>query len=341
MFITLLFAAAFMLFIASRKIPRIQIEGIFLIFTGCLTFSWRTAFSYAIIRKVTGNTGPGFDKFNQHVVCIIFALILTAVFTAVLYVIAKLWSRELFIASEEGPKNEKRAKDLVITASIITCLTALWLASVSFMNFDGNTTYILELMNHAGRDFLFTKSYGHVGMSEQNYQILRIYSTVYVLLPFALAILNIILINRKNFKFKELAGKNESVSKNTFLNISQITSLTGIALFMTGAQTGYRQALESRRASYSAPHYFSMYFGSYYKPSGKFGNDIRVGFWMFTAALLALGIVMLITSLIKMAAQKKIKHYLFSFIFSAAMIISSCIFIVLLYQDWVIFHNIK
>ena len=116
MYITLLFVAAFLFFIADRKIRWSSLFGMFTVVLACLPLANDmiyitndTMFFYKGILKKLGFRAnlANLDRFR-----IIFAVLLSLVLILFLMVIAKLWSRELFTSLHDGQRYEKFADEV-------------------------------------------------------------------------------------------------------------------------------------------------------------------------------------------------------------------------------------
>ena len=337
MFVTLLYASAFMFFLAGRKVKHSSLAGIAVILLASLPFSWRALFDGYNILMFAGKFIPDINKYSRNLLCIVFALIVSLVFAAVLMVPANLWSRDLFCIPQDEIKSRKMAKGLFVAASVIPGIVAVWLSVFKFV-VDGSANtrgmpYYLILIDNIGIDFLFVRTewYEFYGRQREILGPLRVANTVYVVLLLVLSVLCIILISRKKVTYKEFTPS----ARGRFfaLPASAISiSLAGIILFLTIAQRGYLYwSSNFRYITTIAPTYYSYIYGPYNNVTGQFADTGRYAFCMFVLGLMAAGIIILLISMICMAVRKKIRQNLFSFIFAIVLIIlsSGCIYLML------------
>ena len=338
MFITLLYLAAFIYFIAGRKIRYSSLAGIGVILLASLVFSRRILYEGFRLSRFIEQHYPDIEKYSRNHVTIVFSVFISLILIAVLMIIGKLWSRDLFRPSCEGIRASKRAKKLFIAASVITGVVALQLSLFSCVLYISRQinfpTYVFILFDNIGVEFLFLRRSSNI-RSKELQDTLRIASTVYVVLLLAISILCIILINRKNVSYKMLPALKNSKepSDKAFLHglpLFAITfSLSGLLTFLTVAQTGYYYwARTYGRGITEMPVYYSIYFGSYNAREGQFQDRFQYIFALSLLFVLAVSACVLLISLIKMAVRKMIRQYLFSFIFSVLLFIVSpaCIY---------------
>ena len=69
--------------------------------------------------------------------------------------------------------------------------------------------------------------------------------------------------------------------------------------------------------------YYSIIFGSYNENTREFSSPGQYVFCMILLALLAVSVVLLLISVISMAVRKRAGQYLFSFVFSVVLILTS------------------
>lgn len=343
MFISLLYVSAFLFFLADRKIRHSSLAGIAVTLLASMVFSWRTLFGGYKILYFARQFLPDIDKYDKNLLCLIFAVFVALIFTLVLMALAKMWSRDLFRIPRDESKSKRTAKQLFMTASLIPGLVAVWLsvykAVLYAIDSKRGSPYILELFDNIGIHFLFIKPDWYDSQRAIR-DLIRAFNTIYVALLLALSVLCIILINKKKFKFKDLtSSQDERISVLPAAAIS--ISLAGIITFLTIAQRGYIYwSSHFRFITTYRPIYFSLIYGSYNEVTGQFADTGRFAFCMFVLGIMAAGILALLISMIYMAAGKKIRQKLFSFIFSIALIIisSGCIYLML--TEIVKFHSI-
>lgn len=331
MFITLLYVSAFLFFLADRKARHASLAGIAVVLLASMPFSWETLFGGYKILNFARKFIPDIDNYKRNTLCVIFALFVTVVFTAVLMALAKMWSRDLFRIPRDETKSRKTAKRLFTAASVIPGIVAVWLFSYKAVFFNTGKSrgipYFLLLFDNIGIDFFFIKPERY-GSQREIRELMRIANSVYVALLLALCIMCIILINRKSFRYKDLPSSVHGAV--SVLPASAITiSLGGISTFLTIAQRGHIYWLSNYRfLSTVAPVYYSCIYGSYDKAAGVFGDTVRFVFCMFVLGVMAAGIILLLISMIYMTARKKIRQNLFSYIFSIVLILisSGCIY---------------
>jgi hypothetical protein len=235
------------------------------------------------------------------------------------------------------------AKKLFVSASVIPGFVACMLYGYRYwMNITANVSWgvvLTRLFDNLGTYFLFLRPFYRI--SDKKIQLtLQIANTVYVGLLLAFCILCIVLVNRKRVSYKE--QPESAKGKGSALSVFAITvSLAGVITFMTNIQRGYYIWTGSYRRSTSlVPDYFSFIFGSYNKVTGKFLYTVQYDFCMFLRGLLIAGIALLVISIIWMAIRKKLRHNLFSVIFSIALILASYWGIQRMMNEIVRFHNI-
>ena len=331
MFITLLYVSAFLFFLADRRARHASLAGIAVTMLASFPFSWRTLFGGYKILNFARKFIPDIDNYKRNTLCVIFALFVTVIFTAVLMALAKMWSRDIFRIPRDETKSRKTAKGLFVAASVIPGIVAVWLFSYKAVFFNSDKSrgipYFLLLFDNIGIDFFFIKPERY-GSQREIRELMRTANSIYVALLLALCIMCIILISRKSFRYKELTS--EVYGSGSALTASAITvSLGGISTFLTIAQTGHIYwSSNYRLLSTMVPVYYSCIFGSYNASAGKFGDTARFAFCMFVLGVMAAGIIILLISMIYMTARKKIRQNLFSFIFSIALILisSGCIY---------------
>ncbi|MCR4557442.1 MAG: hypothetical protein K5779_06435 [Saccharofermentans sp.] len=331
MFITLLYVSAFMFFLADRKARLSYLAGIAVTFLASIPFSWRTLFGGYETLRFARQFIPDIDEYNKNILCIVCAVFVSLIITAVFMALAKMWSRDLFLIPRDEIKSRKMVKRLFIAASLIPGIVAVWLFAYKAVFFGTDKTrgipYYLLLFDNIGIDFFFIKPERY-GSQREIHELMRIANSVYVALLLAISILCIILISRKKFRYKDLPSSVRGTV--SALPAAAITiSLGGITAFLTVAQRGYIYwSSNFRFITTIVPIYYSLIFGSYDKVSGKFGDQVRFAFCMFVFGVMAAGIILLLISMIYMAVRKKIRQNLFSFLFSIALIIisSGCIY---------------
>jgi hypothetical protein len=342
MFVTLLFAASLMLFIADRKVSRAFISGILVVFLANLPFARLTYFICYKIKDFAEKHLPAFGKLHHRIAYMLIAVLFTVLFTAILMNLGKLWSKDIFTSSN-GIKNEKLARTLVTTSSVIIIAVVLWLVFNKFIAF-GKNSYFMTLMGIIGHNFVFYRPVMYLGLTDKTIQSVRIMNTVYVAILTGIGVFNIFWVNRKSNIFNiltlETSEKAVTDSGNLFSNISLIPSLCGLSTFMTVAQLGYIELAQFHNAQFSKPFYFSIYFGEYNETEKIFTKTDRVGFVNALVVILISGIILLISNLIYKIAKKEIKQYRFTLFFSIAQIIVSVIFIIILLEDAAKFHSI-
>lgn len=319
MFITLLYVSAFMFFIAGRKIKNSFLPGILVIMFASLPFSYRTLFDGYKIRKFLGQFISDIDRFDKNVLTFVFALFAGAFFALVFFFLAQGWSRDLF---REEIKSRKTAKRIFIAASVIPGIIALLLSSLKALSsvLPKDAAYLLMLFDNIGSDLLFLKLVRYI-VPREDIELIRIANTIYVVLLFALCLVCLILSNRKFFGFKEQPLPSKG-PLSAFSVAAETVALGGILTFLTVAQRGYIfWSANYRLASFSVPFYYSYIYGSYNKT--EFNSSVQFAFCMFVLAVLAVSVLMLLISLIYMTAGKKIRQDLFSFIFSAVLLLLS------------------
>lgn len=343
MYITLLYVSAFMFFIADRKIKRSSLAGIIIVLFASLPFSYQTLYrGYKILKFIRGII-PGVPEHKGNIPSVVFSVFISLIFTGILMFVAGMWSRELFCISRDEIRSRKMAKKLFISASVIPGVVACMLYGYRYLVMAIGKTkadYFLSFFDNLGTYFLFLKPFYRI--SDKQFQLtLQIANTVYVALLFVFCILCIVLINRKRVVYKELPESSEG--KGSALSVFAITvSLAGLLAFLTNAQRGYIIWSGSyRRASFVTAFYYSFIYGEYLIRTGKFSDTVRYDFCMFLRGLLIAGIALLVISIIWMAIKKKLRHNLFSVIFSIALILASYWCINRMMIEIVRFHNIR
>lgn len=345
MFITLLYASAFLFFIADRKIKRSYLAGIAVTMIASWPFSFKTLYYGYQIRKYISGFIPDFDNMKRNFPTLIFTVLVTLVFTGILMLMARLWSRDLFRIPNDEIKSRKMAKRIFVAASVISGVIALYLFNYKIIR-DAvadipESGYFLVLFDRIGINFLFIKPVHYMGAREELMPAIRIGNTVYVALLFMLSILCLILINTKKVKYKEL--KVLTGSKGSRVPAVAMTfSLSGIFTFLTMVQSGYfTWSSEYRLAQFCVAFYYSKFYGSYNISDRVFYHQIQFGSCMFVRGVIAAGIVLLLINLIYMAIRKLIRKNLFSFIFSILLILASSECILWMIAEIERFHSIR
>ena len=345
MFITLLYASAFLFFIADRKIKRSYLAGIAVTLIASWPFSFETLYYGYQIRKYISGFIPDFDYQKRNFPTLIFTVLVALIFTGILMLMARLWSRDLYRIPKDEIKSRKMAKRIFIAASVISGVVALYLFNFKIIR-DAvadipESGYFLSIFDRIGINFLFLKPVYYLGAREEIMLAMRISNTVYVALLFMLSILCLILINTKKVKYKDL--KVLTGSKGSRVPAVAMTfSLSGLFTFFTMVQRGYLTwSSEYRLAQFCAPFYYSMFYGSYNASDKFFYHQIQFGFCMFVRGVIAAGIVVLLISLIYMIVRKLIRKNLFSFIFSILLILASSECILWMMAKIEKFHSIK
>ena len=335
MFITLLYVSAFLFFIADRKIKHSSLAGIAMIVFASLPFSYRTLYGGYRIIEFAEQHIPRFYRYSRSFVSAVFALIVALIAFAVLLFIAKLWSRELYFDEIKG---RKKARLLFIIASVIPGIIAVILYCAKFISRSEAflRSYFRVLFDH----IVYFKVIRH----DEKHAILGVISianTIYVVLLLAFCILCLILISRKNVRYKNVpAPKGGAGSALPAVAIS--ISLSGVISFMTVIQRGHIEwSSNYRRAQFIAPFYYSFIYGSYNASAGEFYSRDQYIFCMIVLGVMAVGIIVLLISLIYMAKKKLIRHRLFSFIFSIVLIIISSEFIYKMIKEAIMFFSIR
>jgi hypothetical protein len=339
MFITLLYVSAFLFFIADRKIKHSSLAGIAVIVFASLPFSYRTLYGgYRIIEFAEQNI-PRFYRYDKNFVSVVFALFVSLIAFAVLLFIAKMWSREMFF---DDIKGGKKARLLFIIASVIPGIIAVILYCAKFISRSKTFLrgYFLVLFDHIGQYFFYFKIIRY----DEKHAILgviTIASTIYVVLLLAFSILCITLISRKNVSYKNVPASQES-ARSALPSVALTVSLSGVLSFMTVIQRGHIEwSSNYRRAQFCAPFYFSLIYGSYNASAREFYSRERYVFCMIVLGVMAVGIIVLLISLVYMAKKKMIRQKLFSFIFSIALIIISSASIYKMIKEALLFFSIK
>ena len=320
MFITLLYVSAFMFFIAGRKIKHASLFGVVEILLASLPFSYRTLFEGYKIRTFLGQFISDIDRCDRNLLSFVFALFAGAFFALVFFLLAKGWSGDLF---RDEIKSRKKAGRIFIAASVIPGIIALLLSSLKIMFpvWPEDAGYFFILFDNIGGDFLFLKAVQHI-TNQERYDLIRIANTVYVVLLFARCLICLILFNRKFFSFKDQPSRSKGPI-SAFTVVAETVALGCILTFLTLAQRGYIfWSANYRLGSFSVPFYYSYIYGSYNKREG-YNSPVQFTFCMFVLAVLAVAALMLLISLIYMAAKKKISKDLFSFVFSVALLLMS------------------
>ena len=320
-----------MFFLAGRKVRHSSLAGIAVILLASVPFSWRTLFDGYKILTYARQFIPDIDNYNRNALCLVFAVIVSLIFTAVIMVPANLWSRNLFCIPGDEIKSRKMARKLFIAASVIPGIVAVWLSIYKALLYgSGNSRvkpYYLILFDNIGIEFFFLKPDPY-GPKRQIRELMRSANTVYVALLLVLCVLCIILISRKTLTYKEFPSSARGTA--SALPAAAISiSLAGIITFLTIAQRGYIYwSSNFRFLTTFRPIYSSFIFGPYDEVTGRFSDTGRYVFCMFVLGIMAAGIIILLISMIYLAVRKKIRRNLFSFIFSIILMIisSGCIY---------------
>ncbi len=343
MFITLLYISAFMFFVAGRRLRRAFIPGIAMIFMASLPLSYKTLYYGYLTLKFAGQFLPDIDKYSGNAVSLIFALAVSLLITGILMLPAKLWGRELFMVPKDDLSSRKTAKRIFISAAVIPGVVAIWLYSFKSVAHGINnanfTEFCQKVLDDIGINFFFIEPVRYLN-SHQHLELIKAVNTAYVLLLLAISVLCIVLAGRKFFAFKDAQGSLQGEG-SALPAVALIISLSGVLAFLTTAQNGHIYwSSHYRRASFSSAFYYSTIYGSYNKITGKFYSTALFTFCMIVLGVMAAGIVILLISLIYMAARKLICKNLFTFIFSIAMIVisSACIYRMLI--EIARFHSI-
>lgn len=344
MYITLLYVSAFMFFIADRKIKRSSLAGIIMALFASLPFSYQTLYRGYKILKFIREIIPGVPEYKGNIPSVVFSVFISLIFTGILMFVAGLWSRELFCITRDEYRSRKMAKKLFVSASVIPGVVACLLYGYRYwMRITANVSWgvvFTRLFDNLGTFFLFLRPFYRI--SDKKIQLtLLIANTVYVALLLVFCILCIVLINMKRVIYKE--QPEASKGKGSALSVFAITvSLAGVLTFLTNAQRGYIiWSSSDRRSSSIVPSYYSFIFGYYNNVTGKFIYTVQYDFCMFLRGLLIAGIALLVISIIWMAIKKKLRHNLFSVIFSIALILASYWCINRMMIEIVRFHNIR
>lgn len=339
MFITLLYVSAFLFFIADRKIKYSSLAGIAMIMFASLPFSYRMLYGgYRIIEFAEQNI-PRFYRYSKNLVSAFFALIVALIAFVFLLFIAKMWSREMIF---DDIKGRKKARLLFIIASVMPGIIAVILYCFKFgwRRKGFKYTYSLFLFDNLGGYFLPFKSVRYDSQITE-LEVICTANTIYVALLLAFCILCLILISRKNVSYKIVPASKES-ARAALPPVAITVSLNGILSFMTVIQRGYIEwSTNYRRAQFNAPFYYSFIYGSYHASAGEFYSRERYVFCMIVLGLMAVGIIILMISLIYMAKMKLIRKKLFSFIFSITLIIISSGFIYKMIREAFLFFKIN
>ena len=344
MFITLLYVSAFLFFLADRKARHSSLAGIAVTLLASIPFAWRLLFDGHIILEYAGQFIPDIDKYKRNTLCLVFAVFVTLLITVILMVLAKLWSRDLFRIPKDEIKSRNKAKRLFIYASVIPGLVALWLFGYKAVLYSTDSKrgmpYYLLLLDNIGIDFYLIKPEMY-GPKKEIRDLMRTANTVYVALLLALSILCLLLITIKSFRYKDKPSS--ARGKASALPAAAITiSLIGITAFLTIAQRGYIHWSSNYRGIIPiVPIYYSYIFGSYNEVSGTFGDQVRYLFCMSVLGVMAAGILLLLISMIYLAARKKIRQNLFSFLFSIVLIVMSSGCIYLMIAEMLKFFSIR
>ena len=345
MFIALLYISAFMFFIAERKIRNSFLAGITVTLFASWPFSYRIVYKGYKIVKFAGQFIPNIDHRVKSILYIIFTILISVLFTGILMLLARLWSRELFLIPRDESKSRKMSKRIFVSASAIPGVIALWLYGYKTVAFDigwpEGWGYFAILFDHIGVDFIMIKPVRYI-TNKRLLGLMRTANTFYVVLLLALCILFIILINKgTTFSYKNLQVSSERPSP--VLPAASITfSISGIITFLTIIQTGYYcWSADYRLGQFIVPFYYSYIYGSYNAYDHVFYNPVQYTFCMFVLGVLAAGIVILLISMIYMTIRKMIRQNLFSYMFSIVLIFisSGCIYKMLTEIEK--FHSIR
>ena len=213
MFIALLYISAFMFFIAERKIRNSFLAGITVTLFASWPFSYRIVYKGYKIVKFAGQFIPNIDHRVKSILYIIFTVLISVLFTGILMLLARLWSRELFLIPRDESKSRKMSKRIFVSASAIPGVIALWLYGYKTVAFDigwpEGWGYFAILFDRIGVDFIMIKPVRYI-MDKKMLGLMRTANTFYVVLLLALCILFIILINKgTTFSYKNLQVSSE------------------------------------------------------------------------------------------------------------------------------------
>ncbi|MBO4687548.1 MAG: hypothetical protein J5636_03470 [Clostridiales bacterium] len=305
MYISLLMVAAFLFFLADRKIRWSSLLGMFTTVLACLPlahdvifFTTDTMFFYQGILKKLGFRANhvNMDRFR-----IILAAFLSLALILILMVIAKLWSRELLPPEQDGIRYERITRALLIVASGIILLVELWLFTNESL-FPNNPYVASEVRYYNWILLLGRTSIYHSGK-------MILYGVALLLV----AVLPLTLIICKKLSFKKCTPLHtEEISISTIgskLSTVGITiSLLAILCFTTIAATAYPRNKHLRLLFYDHQHLHHDY------------STI-----LCTIVLLSLltGAVLLILGLIRIAKGKTIRKCAFTFVFSIVLTVIS------------------
>ena len=311
MYITLLFVAAFLFFIADRKIRWSSLFGMFTVVLACLPLANDmiyitndTMFFYKGILKKLGFRAnlANLDRFR-----IIFAVLLSLVLILFLMVIAKLWSRELFTSLHDGQRYEKSARALIIAASGIILLVDLWLFTNESI-FPNNPYVADEVRYYNWILRLFRTSFYDSGK-------LIFYGVALLLvaiLPLFLIIIKKLPIKKLNLPSEEGSASSygcvssESAFSPALSTVGIAISLFAILCFITIAATAY-----------PANKHLSLLFYDHY----HLHHDYSAILCTIVLLSLLAGAVFLILGLIRIIRKKQIRKYAFTFCFSVALML--------------------
>lgn len=120
MFITLLFAAAFMFFVTDRKIRFASFAGVISILFASMPLSWFILFYNYKLAEYLSEHIEDFDRYDRNLVCFILALLISLASSVLLMFFGKMWSRDIFSAANDGIGYSKKARTLFVTASSLT-----------------------------------------------------------------------------------------------------------------------------------------------------------------------------------------------------------------------------
>lgn len=128
MFIYSLAIAALLYFIADRKIRLALIPGITIILTICYSFCWTMLYAGNKNQRLISPMKPlGISHFIPFIVSsAALTIVASTLFVFAFLFLGRLISKPIFKATGENGRNEKTAKILFLTASIITAIAGLF-----------------------------------------------------------------------------------------------------------------------------------------------------------------------------------------------------------------------
>lgn len=308
MYITLLFVAAFLYFIADRKIRGLSLFGMFSVELACLPLCYEkvraTRRSFLFWTKVLKHFGLNPGRENMDRLSMVLVVFLSLILILLLMLITKFWSRELF---GDGPKYEKRARVLIIAASSLILLAVLWL----FTN--------ESIFPNDPYDFNGVRYYNWLLIVFRT-SVYRSYkNNLYGMALLLVAVLPPVIVFWKDHHFrKEDPRKAEAASEATsetepslypaFSTIGIGAALFGILSFITIADTMFPRNHRLRYLFYdhqNCNHDYSALLCT-----------------LVLMALLA-GIVFLILGLIRIIKRKQTRKYVFTLVFSILVMVIS------------------